>query len=153
MLQSYCNEGGCGSDGAPEFRNITELYDGTRPTLGNRFGNAGMDATTDVEGFSHKSGSVFDAYHAAHPTRPKFASECCSCSSSRTGQTGTKPDNGEKSALGDTAAALSCTASQSNASNGRPFMSGTMVWTLFDYCKSLSGPKKSFVAATSPSTL
>ena len=99
-----------------------------------------MDATTDVEGFSHKSGSVFDSYHAAHPTRPKFASECCSCSSSRTGQTGSSPDQGGNesaagSDLGGTAAALSCTASQSNASNGRPFMAGTMVWTLFDYCE------------------
>ena len=63
VIWSYCNEGGCGSDGAPEFRNITEKYDGTRPTLGNRFGNQGMDNTTDVEGFSHKAGSVFDTYN------------------------------------------------------------------------------------------
>ena len=63
VIWSYCNEGGCGSDGAPEFRNITEKYDGTRPTLGNRFGNQEMDATTDVEGFSHKAGSVFDTYN------------------------------------------------------------------------------------------
>ena len=43
VIWSYCNEGGCGSDGAPEFRNITELYDGTRPTLGNAYWSAGMD--------------------------------------------------------------------------------------------------------------
>lgn len=121
VIWSYCNEGGCGKGGA-SFRNITHKYDMSRPTLGNR--ENFDDANTDVEGFSHKQGSVFDAYNALNPMRPKFASECCSCSSQRDSTAGA--DNGGLSAL-------SCSASQSNASNSRDFMAGTMVWTLFDY--------------------
>ena len=120
-----------GADGASNFSDITQRYDTTRPTLGNRggTGSTGMDIYTDVEGFSHKAGEVFDSFNAANPKRPKFASECCSCSSSRTAQLGDMglgTDSGKPGGL-------SCTAEQSNASNSRPFMSGTMVWTLFDY--------------------
>ena len=133
VIWSYCNEGGCGADGAPQFREITKGYDPTRPTLGNRYGGAGagtsgMDNSTDVEGFSHKPGEVFDSYHATHPTRPKFASECCSCSSGRSPQS-----SANVPALQGEKGGESCTAEQSNASNSRPFMAGTMVWTLFDY--------------------
>jgi beta-galactosidase/beta-glucuronidase len=131
VIWSYCNEGGCGSAGAPEFRAVTKGYDPTRPTLGNHYGIAGMDNTTDVEGFSHKKGDIFDSYHEAHPTRPMFASECCSCSSSRSPQSAVAFGNG--TSMGVDFSAESCTASQSNASNGREFVSGTMVWTLFDY--------------------
>jgi beta-galactosidase/beta-glucuronidase len=137
VIWSYCNEGGCGAAGASNFSDVTKRYDTTRPTLGNRFGtgSSGMDLYTDVEGFSHKSGETFDAFNAANPKRPKFASECCSCSSSRTAQT-----TGDLQGIGapqdPEAPGLSCTAEQSNASNSRPFMSGTMVWTLFD-CESV----------------
>ena len=119
VIWSYCNEGGCGKGGAG-FRNITLEYDTSRPTLGNRVGFD--DADTDVEGFSHSGGDVFDSYHAAHPTRPKFASECCSCTSMRGDANPTGPG------LANTEGTLSCTASQSNRSNSRPFMAGTMVW-------------------------
>jgi hypothetical protein len=37
----------------------------------------------DVQGFSHKSGEVFDKYHEQFPTKPTFASECCSCQTMR----------------------------------------------------------------------
>jgi beta-galactosidase/beta-glucuronidase len=134
VIWSYCNEGGCGSGGAG-FRNITLKYDTSRPTLGNRAG-FGDDGSTDVAGFSHSRGDVFDDYHAKHPTKPKFASECCSCSSQRSsldGETnGGKLNASNDGNIDDGTLALSCTASQSNDSNGRPFMAGTMVWTLFD---------------------
>lgn len=73
IIYSYCNEGkslrelllksngssfiphipaGCGGTGAAQFRNITLMYDTTRPTLGNAE-NKFMDPYTDVEGFSH----------------------------------------------------------------------------------------------------
>merc|ERR1719331_2674379 len=113
VIWSYCNEGGCGN-GGEQFRNITLRYDQSRPTLGNRE-NFDSDRSTDVEGFSHKSGPTFDAYHAQHPKRPKFASEYCSCSSQR------RDHNGDSlhivEGVNSTAEALTCTASQSNASN------------------------------------
>lgn len=99
-----------------------------------------------MEGFSHKKGGDFDAYHAAHPARPKFASECCSCSMNRDDPDGYGYGYGGGSVSNSSEGGgdgnwdgngngkeLSCTASQSNASNGREFMVGTMVWTLFDY--------------------
>ena len=121
VIYSYCNEGGC-HDGASGFRNITLFYDQSRPTLGNRMNFEG-DAFTDVEGFSHKQAADFDNYNAAHPDRPQFASECCSCSTQR-GTADTDVEEWKE---------LSCTAEQSNRSESRPFMSGTMTWTLFDY--------------------
>jgi len=117
VIWSYCNEGGC-QQGAQGFQRITHAYDTTRPTLGN---NARLDnngSFTDVQGFSHSQASVFDSYHAQHPRRPTFASECCSCSTQRGADAGVS---------------FGCTANQSNASNSRDFMAGTMVWTLFDY--------------------
>ena len=140
VIWSFCNEGGCGEDGAQNFSAVSKAYDPTRPTLGNRAGSgtSGMDAFTDVEGFSHKAAEVFDEFNAKEPNRPKFASECCSCSSTRTPQqvdalssTVGVSEGGNLSKVNG----LSCTAEQSNRSNSRPFISGTMVWTLFD-CES-----------------
>lgn len=91
-----------------------------------------MDLYTDVEGFSHKSGEEFDSFHAQNPTRPKFASECCSCSSNRSPQFRSSSPAGLLDEQVDLSGE-SCTAEQSNRSNARPFMAGTMVWTLFDY--------------------
>ena len=90
IMWSYCNEGGCGRSGGPQYRNATHRYDDTRPTLGNGInagpgtGSTSMDERyTDIAGFSHVSADVFDAYHAKNPTRPMIASECCSCDPSR----------------------------------------------------------------------
>ena len=97
---------------------------GTRPVLGNDNANLKLNPQMDVQGFSHKSGGTFDGYHTLNPKKPTFASECCSCMTMR--------EEGEYN--GD------CIAGQTNASNGRDYMSGTMVWTLFDYygCVSFS---------------
>ena len=45
-----------------------------------------------LQGFSHKSGSVFDTFHSAHPTQPMMATECCSCMSQRGVDTDACPD-------------------------------------------------------------
>jgi len=117
-IWSFCNEGACGASNGTGFRDVTYQYDGTRPVLGNDDGNLALNKNMDVQGFSHKSGSTFDNYHSINPDKPTFASECCSCQTMRD-----EPDefNG------------GCVAGQTNQSNGRPYVSGTMVWTLFDY--------------------
>lgn len=117
VIWSYCNEGACSAGSGGGFRAITEAFDGTRPTLGNHHGNPRMDANTDVEGFSHKGGSSFDSFHAQNTTKPLFASECCSCIPN------VRCENFQ----------ADCIAGSTNQSNGRPFVSGIMVWTLFDY--------------------
>ena len=59
IMWSYCNEGGCGKSGGPQYRNATHRYDDTRPTLGNginavdraMYGNrAGDTATYNSQG-------------------------------------------------------------------------------------------------------
>merc|ERR1719272_2408395 len=117
-IWSFCNEGACGASDGKSFRNITYQYDGTRPVLGNDDSNLKLNPQMDVQGFSHKSGQTFDTYHKNFSSKPTFASECCSCMSMR--------DENEGRNMG-------CIAGQTNASNGRDYMSGTMVWTLFDY--------------------
>ena len=118
MACSRLQEGACGASNGSAFRAVTYQYDGTRPVLGNDDGNLNLNKNMDVQGFSHKSGSTFDSYHEAFPEKPTFASECCSCTTHR-------EDKG--------AGPMQCTSGQSSASNDRDFMTGTMVWTLFDY--------------------
>lgn len=133
VIWSYCNEGGCGPTGGDAFRNITYKYDGTRPTLGNSWGGHSWPgqsslqySSTDVAGFSHVSGDVFDGFHKAHPSKPMLASECCSCNPSRVLRS-------DEAIPSHTSSAIACAASQAQESDGRSFVAGTMVWTGFDY--------------------
>lgn len=126
IIWSYCNEQGCGNgtgsmgpDGAGDteaaeaFHAITMHYDKTRATLGN-MPNFAPDSTS-VAGFSEgTSGSKFDFYNSQHPTRPKFASECCNCHSDRDREM-------------DGHDIISCAASKSKPSDNRDFVVGTMV--------------------------
>ena len=90
-------------------------------------------------GFSHAPLSTVAAFHEQHPTRPMFMSECCSCNSQR-GENecrGKGCDGGGNQQAHDATAIESsfnanCVAGQVNVSNGVPWMSGTMVWTLMD---------------------
>ena len=134
VIWSTCNEGGCSSAPglASAFRAAAYEYDGTRPTLGNKDG-FGAHGGTDVEGFSHRNGSTFDDFHSrGNASKPTMASECCSCYSLNAGwpwRTGYHGD-GNLRGMGFQA---DCIAAQSNASAGRRFMAGTMVWTMMDY--------------------
>lgn len=73
--------GGCGDANAGfPFRNITYLYDGTRPVLANMIGDFGNNLTKSLDvqgpadgmlrfiyvlpGFSHKSRGTVDQFHA-----------------------------------------------------------------------------------------
>eukprot|EP01051_Picozoa_sp_SAG22_P005553 SAG22_NODE_333_length_12162_cov_11.415237_5_plen_715_part_00 len=131
IMWSYCNEGGCGKSGGPQYRNATHRYDNTRPTLGNGInqgagtGSTSMDERyTDISGFSHVSSEVFDAYHLNNPSRPMIASECCSCNPSRVLRGGDKRHS---------SSGIACAAGSTEASDGRDFVSGSFVWTGFDY--------------------
>lgn len=145
IIWSYCNEQGCGNgtgsmgpegsgdtEGAQDFHTITMRYDKSRATLGNMPNFA--PNSTSVAGFSEgTSGGKFDYYNSQHPTRPKFASECCNCHSDRDERV-------------DRHDIISCAASKSNPSDSRDFVVGTMVWTLFDYYGvSQSTPRRAII--------
>jgi beta-galactosidase/beta-glucuronidase len=144
VIWSFCNEYGCedaAQQGGPRFQAATYELDGTRPTLGNMFTfNDLLSKTIDVQGFSHQSRDQVDQCHAAMPDKPIFMSECCSCNTMR-GED--ESVNGlQKSFNGD------CQASQTNRSNGVPYVVGTMVWTLFDYYGEPSNGGWPFVSST-----
>jgi hypothetical protein len=59
-----------------------------------------------IQGFSHKGGSIFDTFHAAHPTQPMMATECCSCMSQRGVDTDWCPEPKDGGCVGGDAAGL-----------------------------------------------
>lgn len=124
-IWSFCNEGACNAADGAGFRAVTYEYDGTRPVLGNHNGNPALNKNMDVQGFSHSSRDTLSAYHAQFPSKPEFSSECCSCNTQRGEDFG--GDGIESSFNGP------CIAQQTNWSNGVDYVSGSMVWTLFDY--------------------
>ena len=107
------------------FRAASYALDGSRGVMANEEPplNPTLQPTTDIQGFSHRSGWMFDAFHfnssgaivpglgLPNNSKPTIASECCSCVSVR-GEPG-KP--------------AGCIKGESNTSDGRPFVSGTMV--------------------------
>lgn len=76
--------------------------------------------------------TAFEAYHAKDPTKPLMASECCSCMTMRGEDRAVHPSTGGPGILAEWNAP--CLTSQSNGSNGLPYMVGTEVWTLFGAC-------------------
>jgi len=78
---------GCNNESsAALFRNIAYLQDGTHPVTQNHLGQGTHPLSMkslDVQGFSHKKGADFDAFHKANPAKPMLATECCSCLSQR----------------------------------------------------------------------
>eukprot|EP00051_Salpingoeca_urceolata_P012435 m.154057 g.154057 ORF g.154057 m.154057 type:complete len:1133 (+) comp17490_c0_seq1:41-3439(+) len=128
VIWSFCNEAGCqDASGGPGFRHVTYEYDGTRPTLANMIGDYGnlLTNSTDVQGFSHKSRSLIDQFHASFPHKPEFMSECCSCTTERGINTASEDHDSSFNAP--------CLEQQTNSSTGVPYVAGTMVWTLQDY--------------------
>ena len=131
--------------------------DGTRPTLGNHNGGD-LDQFMDVQGFSHKPAGAFEAYHKTDAAKPLMASECCSCMTMRgEDRTTHPPDEAKLLTTANSSAIRSrptggpgilaeynapCLTSQSNGSNGLPYMVGTEVWTLFDCGLRLPDPSQ-----------
>ena len=87
VIWSLCNEVGCRNESAAAaFRAAVLAHDTTRPITQNHLG-AGQHplsmASLDVQGFSHRTANIFDAFHQLNPRVPMVASECCSCLSQR----------------------------------------------------------------------
>ena len=142
-IWSFCNEQGCGAapsdatqQAGPEFRAITEEFDGTRPTLGNMRSNDWgglLTKVTDVEGFSHTGRGGLETFRSQFPDKPLWESECCSCNTQRGENTckgagcfgSIDRDAGIQSSFN-----ADCLATQVNASQGVPWVVGAMVWTV-----------------------
>ena len=152
FIWSFCNEVGCDNEtAAAAFRAISKYWDPTRDVTQNHHGLGGSTKSLDVQGFSHRSGADFDAFHKLNPLQPEMATECCSCLSQRGsdfdtcpvprtcvgsschvwcgGRTGAEEENGTfyNNEISD------CTARQVNESDAREFVAGTFVWSGFDY--------------------
>eukprot|EP00118_Oscarella_pearsei_P001518 m.7665 g.7665 ORF g.7665 m.7665 type:complete len:973 (+) comp19344_c0_seq1:163-3081(+) len=138
MVWSFCNEGGCAPAKGPAltaignvFKEASKEQDMYRPVTANVI--QGIDQTyslsdaIDVTGYSHQNGKVFDNFHQKYPKRPTIASECCSCTTQR----GEDVRNKTKPSLGNFNG--DCDESQTGVQFDRNFVSGTLVWTLFDY--------------------
>jgi beta-galactosidase/beta-glucuronidase len=81
---SFCNEVGCNNESAAQpFREVSKRWDPTRAVTQNHYGSNLSTAFLDVQGFSHKHTSSFDAFKKLYPTVPMAATECCSCMSQR----------------------------------------------------------------------
>ena len=133
MIWSFCNEGECqfGYDPAVAqvYRVESKTVDPYRPVSANMVVDDGNDLSEllDVQGFSHRSGSVFDNYHKLFPYKPLLGSECCSCRTQR----GEDIADSKKLIFGSFNA--DCNQQETEFQLDRKFVSGCMVWTLFDY--------------------
>lgn len=137
VVWSFCNEAGCerAETGGPPFQAIAKAVDPSRNTLANMFTYGDLLSNTiDVQGFSHRNGGIYDAFHKAEPKKAVWGSECCSCMTMR------GEDAVNKSAsVRQTSFNAPCVQQQTNWTNGRDFVIGSMVWTAFDYLVSAPG--------------
>ena len=134
MAWSFCNEGGCnrGDDEqniAQQFAAVSKDADPYRPVTANMNSHIGDGLTSeiDVQGFSHRPGSVFDEFHKNFSSKPTIGSECCSCRTQR----GEDFSDSSNKILGNFNA--DCNKEQTENQLNRSFVAGCMVWTLFDY--------------------
>ena len=153
-MWSFCNEVACEPPakqpnasepqaGAALFHAKATDADPTRPTSANTPGWRGHwppytpdDRLTDaieIQGFSHggggKGGNAVQ-FHASHPQKPVFGSECCSCNTFRDEDVGCESSDGHEVCTQKSFAA-DCSQTQTNVYNLPEFIVGTMVWTLF----------------------
>ena len=79
----------------------------------------------DVQGFYRPAAPGIDTYHKKFPAKPSIVSECCLCESQR-GEDISYP-------MIISSFNANCTQPQTSALLSRPFLSGCLVWSLFDY--------------------
>ena len=137
MLWSFCNEAGCLQQNpnitsiGGQFRGAAKSQDPYRPVSANMMTYSkkllfsGLTGELDVQGFSHMPGFIFDDFHMLHPNMAILNSECCSCVTQR-GEQDVTPEH-----LSNFNA--DCVSEQTLRGISRRFVSGVMVWTLFDY--------------------
>ena len=130
-IWSFCNEWGCTpfgeAEAGREFKAVTNKEDPLRLVGANMIFEGSLTGVIDVQGYSHRNDLTFDLFHDTHPGKPLIGSECCSCRTQR----------GE-----DVASLLTpnfanfnadCLKEQISWETSRRFLSGALVWTLFDY--------------------
>ncbi len=134
MAWSFCNEGGCSkgdTEGvAKNFAGLSKTEDPYRPVTANMNGDVGNSSLTkniDVQGFSHRPGTMYDSFHKDFPYKPLIGSECCSCRTQR----GEDFADSSKPAFGSFNG--DCNQIQTGYELNRNYVVGCMVWTLFDY--------------------
>jgi hypothetical protein len=79
------------------------------------------------------AGNVLDAYHKQFPDKPTVASECCSCNALRGQDTSIKWPEAPPNVPSISSFSGDCLREQVGASESRSYISGTFVWTLFEY--------------------
>ena len=129
---SFCNEGNCDIDSKDKniglaFANVSKEEDPYRPVTANQNGDLGgnLREIIDIQGLSHRQGDVYDDFHKNFPYKPLIGSECCSCETQRGEDF--KSDNTLSNFNAD------CSSRQTEIQLNRKYVSGCMVWTLFDY--------------------
>ena len=132
MVWSFCNEVGCNHGDEDEaigtmFANVSKEEDPYRPVTANQNGDIGegLSKVIDIQGFSHRHNDVFETYHATYPNKPLIGSECCSCITQRGEDFSTNISLANFNA--------NCNSVQTEYQLNLPYVSGCMVWTLFDY--------------------
>ena len=138
QLWSFCNERSCLEPGSSigevgaAYKAIAEEEDPFRLVTANM--NVNLTTTglplskvIPVQGLSHQNGDKYDSFHEMFPSKPLIGSECCSCRSQR----GEDVGNASAKVFGSFNA--DCNQEQTLYALSRKYVSGTMVWTLFDY--------------------
>ncbi|MGH7522950.1 MAG: beta-galactosidase GalA [Gemmatimonadales bacterium] len=102
-------------------------------SVGNEF--TGANSVTDVRGWNYHTGSVMEAYHAAHPRQPNIGTETASTITTR-GIYTADPARGYRTAYDDSTNArpgVSTAERWWSYYATRPWLSGGFAWTGFDY--------------------
>ena len=109
------------------FANVSKEEDPNRSVTANQNGDLGgnLREIIDIQGLSHRQGDVYDDFHKNFPYKPLIGSECCSCETQRGEDF--KSDNTLSNFNAD------CSSRQTEIQLNRKYVSGCMVWTLFDY--------------------
>lgn len=144
IFWSFCNEVGCNNESSAQaFREVSKSWDPTRAVTQNHHGTSLSTDYLDVQGFSHKHSKDFKAFHELHPTKPMAATECCSCMSQRGVDEDMCPSPKDGGCGGcknpGTCPVFynnnigECTSEQVMESDSLDYVSGTFVWSGFDY--------------------
>jgi beta-galactosidase len=137
VMWSLCNEVLCESfnaDHAKVLKPIVKEYDTSRPVtaaMNSGYGD-GFSQVLDVMGFNYHVGS-YDSYHKSHPAQKLIGSETASALSDR-GEYANDPTKAYMSAYDVNAPGWGNSAEAAwQPIATRDFISGTFVWTGFDY--------------------
>jgi len=140
IMWSLCNEALCNGEGTDKARQVGTVLKGiirqydTRPVTAAMNGGwgSGLSYVIDIQGFNYAIGQ-YDGYHSSHPNQPMIGSETASTVSDR-GIYANDPQAAYVSAYDVNYPGWGATAEGAwQPIAVRNFMSGSFVWTGFDY--------------------